>query len=205
MSAAQNHAKINFRMGEERDAPAIARFYNMANNGLSETWWAKQARKGETWLDAFVRDIKLPNSIAYFARGVIAEDEGKVVGLLIAFPQEEIPPADMLATLPSSEISILELRRLVEGSLFIAVVAVDENYRGMGIARHFVNMSLSVAAASRLKEASVIIHESNKEWLDSFLRRGFTERARRLVGDHAVYPHKSSWVLVASPVEARAE
>jgi len=205
MSTAQTEAKINFRMGEERDAASIAKFYNMANNGLSETWWARQAKAGESWTDAFVRDIKQENSIAYFARCVIAEVDGGVAGLLIAFPQEQIPSADMLATLPSSELSILELRRQVEGSMFIAVVAVDEKYRGMGIARHFVNMSMQVAAASNLKEASVIIHESNKEWLASFLRRGFKERARNRVGDHAFYAHDSNWVLIAAPVEAKQD
>jgi GNAT superfamily N-acetyltransferase len=203
MSAAQNEAKINFRMGEERDAAAIARFYNMANNGLSEIWWGKQAKPNETWLDAFIRDIKLQNSIAYYARSVVAEVDGKVAGLLIAFPQEEIPPAEMLSSLPSSELSILELRRLAEGSMFIAVVAVDEKHRGNGIARHFINMSMHVASISNLKEASVIIHESNKEWLDSFLRRGFKERAREKVGDHAFYPQDSSWVLITCPVEAK--
>jgi len=205
MSAAQNHAKINFRMGEERDAASIARFYNMANNGLSEAWWGRLVRKGETWLEAFERDIKLQNSIAYFGRCVLAEAGGTVIGLLIAFPQEDIPPADMLASLPSSEISILELRRLVAGSLFIAVVAIDEGYRGRGIARNFVDMALNVATASNLKEASIIIHESNKEWLESFMRRGFIERARKKVGDHAFYPHESSWVLATSPVEGKGK
>jgi ribosomal protein S18 acetylase RimI-like enzyme len=204
MSATENKADINFRMGQEGDALSIAELYNMANNGLSEVWWAKQARKGESWKDAFVRDIKMQNSIAHFARSVIAEANGKVIGLLIAFPQEEIPPAELLAGLPSSELSIIELRRRVEGSLFIAVVAVDENYRNRGIARHFVNMSLHVAQASNLKEVSVIIHESNREWLESFLRRGFKERARENVGDHASYPHDSSWVLVAMPVLLQA-
>lgn len=201
MSAAQSQPQIHFRMGEERDALAIATFYNIANNGLSEIWWGNQAGKGETWHDAFVEDIKQPNSIAYFRRTVVADFNGKAIGLLIAFPQEAIPPAELLSSLPSSELSILELRRMVEGSMFIAVVAVDENFRGRGIARHFIDTTMRAAANSNLKEASVIIHESNKAWLESFLRRGFTERTRRNVGDHAFYPQDSSWVLVTSPVK----
>ena len=205
MSGAENESKIIFRMGELRDAPAIAKFYNMANNGLSETWWSQIAAKGESWLDAFIQDIKEQNSIAYYARCVIADVDGKAAGLLIAFPQEEIPSSDMLSSLPTSELSILDLRRLVEGSLFIAVVAVDESHRGKGIARNFVDMSMNVAALSKLKEASVIIHESNKEWLESFLRRGFKERARKNIGDHAFYPQDSNWVLVTSSVEAKQD
>lgn len=202
MSASANPVSINFRMGEERDAEAIARFYNSANAGLSEVWWSSQAHEGESWLDAFVRDIKTPDSIAHYQRVVLAEDRGKVVGLLIAFPQDPLPPSEYLQDLPSSELNILELRRLVEGSMFIAVVAVDEAYRRLGIARHFINMSMQVAANSGLKEASIIIHENNTDWLESFKRRGFAELARKSVGNHATFPNDTDWVLLTSKVSA---
>lgn len=198
-------ASVSFRMGVESDAPAIAHFYNMANNGLSEIWWGKQAREGETWTDAFVRDIKTPGSIAYYPSVVIAEVEDKAVGILIAFPQEPVPPKEFLKALPSSELCLLELRRLVEGSMYIAIVAVDENYRGFGIARHFVNMSLNVAEATGIKETFGIIHESNKGWLESFFRRGFKEKARADVGDHPTFPKGSKWVLFTRPVKEQQE
>lgn len=204
MTAAQEHS-IQFRMGEERDAAAIAHYYNMANNGLSEAWWSKQAKAGEIWIDAFVRDIKTPESIAYYERCVLAEHNGEVVGLLIAFPQDKVPPAEMLAALPPSERNLLELRRLVEGSLYIAIVAVSELHRNFGVARHFVNMSMTVAESSNFKEVFGIIHESAKGWLASFLRRGFTERARIDVGDHPFYPASSNWILVTCPVASSSE
>ncbi len=203
MTQVQPNHNIKYRMGEERDARAIAKLYNMANNGLSEAWWTRQARMGESWLDVFARDIKEPSSIAYFARAVIAEVGDKIAGLLIAFPQEQVPPPEMLAALPSSEISILELRRLAEGSLYIAVVAVEPDYRGYGIAHNFVDMCMNLAEGAGMKEAFGIIHENNSEWLESFLRRGFAEKARRDVGDHVYYPSGSKWVLVTRQIETQ--
>ena len=206
MTSEADKVPVGFRMGVPADAELIARFYNDANAGLSEVWWTTQAVDGESWVDAFKRDILTPNSIAYHERVVVAEAEGKAVGILIAFPQEAIPAKEYLEDLPSSEMNIVELRRLVEGSMFIAIVAVDPRFRGLGIARHFINLSMQVAQTSGLKEASIIIHESNKDWLASFLRRGFIERGRKDVGDHAFYPQDSHWILLARPLpEAEQE
>ncbi len=200
MSENQKQVAVSFRMGKPDDAEHIARYYNSANNGLSEIWWTSQAKDGESWIEAFKRDIHTPNSIAYFERVVVAEADGQAVGILIAFPQEAIPPKEHLQELSSAETNIVELRRLVEGSMFIAIVAIDKKYRGLGIARHFINLSMQVAETSALKEASIIIHESNKAWLESFLRRGFRERAQLDVGHHAFYPHDSDWILLTRPV-----
>ena len=205
MNDTQKQVAISFRMGKPDDAENIARFYNSANNGLSEIWWTSQAKDGEDWIAAFKQDILTPNSIAYHERVVVAEADGKAVGILIAFPQEAIPPKEHLEELSTAEMKIVELRRLVEGSMFIAIVAIDEKYRGLGIARHFINLSMQVAETSGLKEASIIIHESNKGWLESFLRRGFRERAQLDVGDHAFYPHDSDWILLTRPVPSASE
>ncbi|MES2907050.1 MAG: GNAT family N-acetyltransferase [Pseudomonadota bacterium] len=200
MTAGQTDQNVHFRFGTKSDAREIAILYNMANNGLSEIWWSQQTQPGENWIDAFAHDILDKDSIAYYADCVLAQHNNQIVGLLIACLQEKVPPADFLGPLSSSEKCLLDLRRECEGSLYLAIVAVHEDYRKMGIARHFVDLAIQDAETSGVGQVFVIVHEENKDWHASFLRREFTENKRLPVGDHPFFPHDSHWILMTKPV-----
>jgi ribosomal protein S18 acetylase RimI-like enzyme len=191
---------IHYRMGEEKDVSAIADYLNMAGHGYLEALENNKLIEG-SWRDFISKAIQSPGSIKFFGNTCIAECDGKVVGIVSGYVQPPIPPANQLQTAFTYERNLLELRRNVIGSFYIANVAVDPDFRGQGIARHFIDLSFNVAAQQKCKEIFGIIHESNTDWLDSFLRRGFSERKRALVADYPSLPLGSEWILVTRLLE----
>ncbi len=191
---------INYRTGIEDDIPSITKYLDIAGHGYLSAL-EKSGLIPKPWQDYILKEIMDPNSSKFYENVCIADYEGEVVGILTGFRQEPIPDIQSLNLKHEYEKNLVELAQMVSGSFYMANVAVAEEFRGHGIGSYFTNLSFIVAKQMGCDQIFGIIHESNIDWLNSFIRRGFKEIARKSVANFPSLPAESFWVLLTAKVE----
>lgn len=187
---------VLFRLGQPEDAEAIALLFDMANAGLVAQAWGEEAEEGETWLDVAKRTIQDPHCELSYAHTIVAELEGRVVGMLICTQQPtEIPPFDP-ESVPSGQRPFLVLRSKVPGGYLLRDIAVFPEYRGLGIASKLFDLAISAAYHMGFDTILIITHESNEKLLEHYARRGMKVVASHAAGDHPAYAPDSKWLLL---------
>jgi len=170
-----------FRPATRYDARAIALFYRMASEGVSDYVWSLLAEPGEDLLEVGARRYARENTEFSYENCEIAERGDRVAGMLLGFA---MGPADPEAE-PTTDPVLKPYAELeLPNSFYIAGVAIEPALRSTGIGSALMARGHRRAQAEGLKQASLIAFERNEGAVRLYQRLGY-----RIIDRRPVVPH----------------
>ncbi|MFC5652349.1 GNAT family N-acetyltransferase [Paenibacillus solisilvae] len=132
-------------------------------------------------LEAFYK--QKGNRISY-EHVIVEEREGRAVGMLIAYPGDGAGALDkpFMVNLQSGACIIKEAR---DGEYYFDAIAVDESFRGQGIAQHLMLAGEKRAIAAGYDKVGLIVEEYNDRAYDLYKKKGFHEDGGLQIGENS--------------------
>lgn len=183
------------RQARRDECRTVAEFYRISSDGVVDYIWSKDTRPGEDPLDVGARRYQKEDSPFGYRNAVLAEAEGVVAGMLVAFP-----------TYPSSGIEedpvLAPFARLEEpDSFYICSVAVLPAYRGRGLGTLFLEYAEAQARRRSLSKLSLCVFEANTLAKRLYERHGYVEVRREQVVPHPLLRHTGAVLLMVKKLE----
>jgi len=187
-----------FRRARVEDCAKIAALYSISSDGVADYIWRKLARPGEDPLEVGERRYAREDSVFSYKNCVVAEHNGEVIGMLVAFPMETEPdPGE-----PEGEDPVLapysELER--PGSYYVCGMALLPEHRGLGLGARMLGLAREEARRRGLAEMSLIVFEQNTGAKRLYERHGFREVDRRPVVPHGLIRYTGDALLMVADV-----
>ena len=194
--------QVTFRPAIKTDSRAIATLSIIASEGVSEYVWDTMKDQpeyaGMSLLDIGATRYEDDESDFSFYNCDIAEMDGEVVAMLMAYEMGSDvgnPPADIDPVLrPYAELEEPD-------SLYIAGLAMFEQYRGQGIGLRLLDYAYKRTRAQGMKKTSLIVFEENTGALDLYRREEFVEVARRPVVPHPMIKYNGNAILMVRQLQ----
>jgi GNAT superfamily N-acetyltransferase len=188
---------ILYRPATPDDARDIAHLFDMANFGSIAVENGRKAKPGQDWVDVTAESIHSPSSEISYQHTLIAESEGKVAGMIIAFKMIDTFKKSGLHKFPAHLRSFRELIMQFPGQYLLRDMAVYETYRGQRIATRLLNGCFEKARTLKVEYVIAIVHDTNTKLLEHYRKRGFQPVDTRPVRWHPLYAPDSRWNLLS--------
>jgi ribosomal protein S18 acetylase RimI-like enzyme len=195
----RDNPTATIRPATPADAPAMARFVDMAGEGLPHCLWSRLAGPGEDpWSVGAARAARDAGAFSWTNASML-ELAGEVVGCLVGYPLADPPePIDRAGT-PPLFIPMLELEAEAPGSWYVNVLAIDPARRGRGLGERLLAHADAEAERSRCAGTSLIVADSNTGARRFYARHGYRELASRPMVKEAWNGHGERWILCRKP------
>lgn len=185
---------FTIRQARVSDAGPIAELFLVSSDGLAAYIWERDRAEGVALLDHGTNRYARTGTAFSFENCLVAEVEGRVVGMLHAFvlPDRagEVETDPVLK--PYSELEII-------GSVYVSGVAVLEAWRGKGIGSALLEQAETQAIKHNL--VSLICFESNARAMRLYRSRNYAEVSRRALVPHPTLTYSNGdAVLLAKRV-----
>jgi ribosomal protein S18 acetylase RimI-like enzyme len=184
------------RPATKADAVDMARFVDLASEGLARRFWAEMAEPGEDLFAVGARRAARDEGAFSWRNAWIAEVDGAVAGGLVGYrigdapePVEEAPPIAR---------PLVALENEALGSWYVNVLATYAPLRGRGVATALLRQAAALAGGADL---SLIVADGNVAARRLYSRFGFVERARRPIVREGWESGSREWVLMLRPVD----
>jgi ribosomal protein S18 acetylase RimI-like enzyme len=189
---------VTFRPAEKDECRTIARLYSISSDGLSDYIWTTLARPGEDILDVGERRYSNEDLPFSYKSCVVAETEGEVVGMLVAFPMY-LPDGPNASNEPDP-VLVPYARLEKDNCYYIMGVAVFPEYRGRGIGTRFLEIAEEKALEHNLPQLSLIVFERNDGAKRLYERNGFYEVMREEVVPHELIHYRGYALLMVKDI-----
>jgi ribosomal protein S18 acetylase RimI-like enzyme len=174
-----------FRPATPDDDDVLARFIDMAGEGLPRYLWREMADPGESpWTIGRERARRETGGFSY-RNATFRMAEGEPAACLIGYPLDVLP-APMAPGTPAMFLPLEELESMVPGTWYINAVATREDYRGRGYGKELMALAESMASNQALHGPSLIVADTNTAARQFYRHLGYRELARRTM-------HKARW------------
>ena len=193
MSAASIAARPEpaVRPATPADAADLARFVDMASEGLARRFWAEIAEPGEDVHAVGTRRAARDEGAFSWRNATIAELDGRVAGGMVGYRLADTPePADEA---PPIARPLLELEAAAPGTWYVNVLATYPALRGRGVATALLRDAARRAGGDAL---SLIVADANGSARRLYEGFGFAERARRPIVRDGWETASREWVLM---------
>jgi ribosomal protein S18 acetylase RimI-like enzyme len=185
----------SLRRATPADAADLARFVDMASEGLARVVWAGMAEPGEDLLAVGARRAARAEGAFSWRNATIAELGGAVAGGLVAYrigpdpePLDDVPPL-------FRPLQALENRAL--GSHYVNVLATYPAFRRQGLGRRLLaEAERQAAGASGL---SLIVADRNLRARRLYEAFGFRTVAEEPIVREGWNSDSDAWVLMLKP------
>jgi ribosomal protein S18 acetylase RimI-like enzyme len=186
---------ITLRAAGRHDAPHLARFVDMAGEGLPRHFWRDMAPEGaDLWAFGAARAARDEGAFSW-RNAHIAEAGGEVAGGLVTYRVADAP--EPLDGLPPAARPLQALENLALGTQYVNVLAVYPGFRGRGIGRALLSVAAGLAGPAGL---SIIVADRNRAAFDLYLSAGYVEVARLPIVPCEGWDCESrDWVLLTRP------
>ncbi len=189
---------VLFRPARKEECRTIARLYSISSDGLSDYIWTTLAGPGEDILDVGERRYSNEDLLFSYKNCLVAEHEGEIIGMLVAFPMH-LPGNPG----PAAEIDpVLQPYTILEKdqSYYIMGVAVFPEFRGRGIGTRFLELAAGKALEYGLPQLSLIVFEQNEGAKRLYERHGFYEIMREKIVPHELIRYTGYALLMVKDV-----
>ena len=192
-----------YRDARRDDARVLAQLIEIAGEGIPTYLWAQQAKPGQDPVDVGAERAARDDANFSYRNAVVAQAEGQVVGMLLAYPLPT-PGLEDLAELPAiPELlrPLVELEYQVPGSYYINALAVFAAFRGSGIGAALLALAESRAGAAGCETLSVQVFAENEGAFRLYRRCGYDVVDRRPIVAHECYPYSTEVLLMTRAVD----
>ncbi|NVK42943.1 MAG: GNAT family N-acetyltransferase [Oceanospirillaceae bacterium] len=186
-----SHPAPVFRPARKSDCADIATLYAISSDGVANYVWTKLAADGEDILDVGRRRYENAQSLFSYRSCTLVELDGRVVGMLVAFPMH-VDPAATETDPVLAPYSKLE----ADNSYYICGMALFPEYRGRGIGTELLDLAERQARAQGLDKTSLIVFEQNEGAYRLYQRSGYREVDRAAVVPHPLIHYSGDAVLM---------
>lgn len=181
----------SFRPARIEDCATIAALYRISSDGVADYIWNKIAEPGEDILSVGRRRYAREESVFSFRNCTIVEDEGKIIGMLVAFPMHADPTEE------ASDPVLAPYSRLEEdNSYYICGMALFPEYRGRGIGTRLLALAEEHARDKGFKKLSLIVFEQNTGAKQLYDRNGYREVRREAIVPHPLIHYTGDAILM---------
>ena len=173
------------------DAADLARFVDLASEGLVRGFWAAMAEPGEDLHAVGARRAARDEGAFSWRNATIAEVDGAVAGGMVAYrigdtaePVDEVPPIAR---------PLVELENAALGTWYVNVLATHAGFRRRGVAGALLRQAAQAAGWTGL---SLIVADRNTSARRLYEGFGFVESARRPIVKEGWECASRDWVLM---------
>ena len=183
---------ITFRPADKSDSRDIALLYRMSSDGVADYVWSTLAGPKEDLLDVGQRRYEREDTDFSYRNCMLADCDGEVVGMLVAFPMQLTDAAD-----DDIDPVLLPYCMLEEAdSYYICGVAVLPGFRGKGVGSRFMALAERDALDKGFSKISLIVFEKNTRTKKLYESLGYREVMREPVVPHALIRYTGDAVLM---------
>lgn len=190
-----------FRKAKKSDCHKIAELALIAGEGFPAYFWEQSARNGEDILDVGTRNAASETDNFSYRNTIVAEYNGDIVAMLLAYRLPGAENAEDLNALPELVRPLVELEQCVPGSYYINMIAVQPEYRNRGIGSKFLDRANRLAQEEGCDLLSIEVFEQNKAALRLYQKHGYEVMESRPVVPHECHPYDSNILLLTRKVE----
>lgn len=181
-----SHGEIGIRPARANDIDVMLPMVDEASGGVWPLAWRRRARPGESDEAAGRRMLADPGNALSIANGLIAECDGRAVGMMIGWP--ETAPRSAEPPSPPHELDavLAPFAALIDhDSWFVSELCVDPALRGAGLGSRFLAIARERARAHGRPRVSLKAFEENEGAVRLYRRTGFVVADRAAVVPHA--------------------
>ncbi|MFJ2488553.1 GNAT family N-acetyltransferase [Pseudomonas sp. NPDC087639] len=160
---------VEFRPARRTDAREIARLFQISSEGAADYIWSQLAEPGEALLDVGARRYAREDVDFSFQNCLIAEADGRVVGMMHSYATHENPDA----TPPTDPVLAPYADMEVADTLYISSLALHEGWRNQGLGVQFLEYAQARAERLALNGLSLIDYAANTGARRFYERHGF--------------------------------
>ena len=192
-----NTERLEFRPARKEDCRTIAMLFSLSSDGVSDYIWSQMTGEGGDIIDIGQKRYENEDSVFSYKSCMIAEVNGEIAGMLIAFPMFVDPEKNYSDTDPV----LVPYEKLEEdNSYYICGVALFERFRGKGIGTEFMNIAEEKAKESGFGKLSLIVFEQNEGAKTLYERLGYAEVAREPVVPHPLIHYTGDAILMVKKI-----
>lgn len=172
----------------------------MAGEGIPAYFWEQAAKPGQDILEVGTQNVELVDQNFSYRNVQIAEIDGKVAGMMLAYRLPKAEDAEDLQAFPEFVRPLVELEQCVPGSFYINMLATYPSYRNRSVGTALMATVDRLAAEAGCSLSSIEVFEQNEGALRLYQRLGYQIRERRKVIPHPCHPYEGDIVLLTRPV-----
>jgi ribosomal protein S18 acetylase RimI-like enzyme len=192
----------HFRAATADDAAHLARFVNMAGDGMPLYLWELMAAPGQSAWDVGCARAKRESGGFSWRNAWLRTTEGEPVACLIGYPLDDNPAPTDCSGMPPMFVPLQQLEDLVPGTWYINVLATLEPHRGKGHGRELLALAETLAAHHGKRGLSLIVSDANAGARRLYASLGYREIAQRPMVKEQWKNAGSNWVLLVKRLEA---
>ena len=189
-------ADLVIRPALRSDAGDLARFVNMAGEGLPLHLWSKLATDNEDpWEIGRRRALREAGGFS-FRNAVVVEVAGRSVGCMIGYRLADEAAAIDYAALPPMFAPLEELEAMAAGTWYVNVLAVEPETRGRGIGATLLALAEMKAKETGAAGTSIIVADGNETAMRLYMRSGFKKVVTRPIVKEDWESGSKEWILL---------
>jgi len=192
---------ITIRRARRDDARAVAELFSIASDGVAEYLWStlKGDHPGLSLIEIGARRYARENTAFSYQSCLVAETDGRIVGMMHAFAMPEAEPDRDLGQVDPVLRPYVELE--VPGSFYISALALRPGHRGQGTGSRLLALARERARREGCPQLSLGVFDENDAARRLYARHGFREIARATVVPHALIHVTGEVILMVADVE----
>lgn len=192
----KSSVNFNFRPATKEDAGYIAKLYSISSDGVADYIWTQLANDQEDIFEVGKKRYEREETAFSYQNCTIAEVNGAIVGMLVAFPLF-VDPNETVEDPVLAPYSRLE----IDNSYYICGVALFEPYRGRGIGRSLMELTECHAKEKGFNTLSLIVFEKNYGAKKLYDQLGYKEVKRSAVYPHPLIHFDGDAILMAKTIQ----
>ena len=188
------------RRATRGDCRRVAQLMEIAGEGIPTYLWSLSAKEGQQPIDVGTERATREGANFSYRNAVVAEQDGEVVAMVVAYRLPEAEETINLDELPELLRPLVELELLVPRTFYINALATLPEYRGQGLGSELLKVANRLALEAGCDELSLEVFEQNEGAVRLYERYGYRVSARRPVVPHPCYPYDGDVVGVTRKV-----
>jgi ribosomal protein S18 acetylase RimI-like enzyme len=188
------------RRADREDSRLVAELMNIAGHGLPAYMWSLSVEDGQAPIDVGTARAARDDGNFSYRNAVVAEEDGKVVALLLAYRLPEAGEHVDLEEVPEVLRPLVELELLAPGTFYVNGLATLPGYEGRGLGSRLLDAANALAAEAGCDELSIQVFEQNEGAVRLYERFGYRTVARRPAVPHPSYPYEGDVLLMTRKV-----
>ena len=180
-------SNYHIRKASMSDADHIARLIDISSGGVARIEWKEKAEKEDCDpIEIGERNYRSDQGNYSWRNAIIAEKNGVVTGMLLAFPMPPEPKRDPAKRPTSNAADIYAPYVYLEepDSWYICGIAIYDRFRGQGLGTRLMEKTHQQARNNGFNKVSLAAFEENEASVRLYQRLGY-----RIVDHAPIVPH----------------